>query len=525
VGYSLAGLSLRSPQTEHFNAELPLPPELLGEARSLTGLDQALATSGHLAGSLALEFAPIAPGVVVESQAGEGGGYGTRFWGARALDPAAVWHGALFGGQHWLPGLDHGHNEAEAVSGGMHLQWRRAAHSFAAVGALQERDFGARGFYGVPADRAAWESTQDALLLGSWRSELSQPGDYIRSTATTRRFADDYILDAHDPSYYRNQHRTRASALAADGRASGSDRVALNWRLWGEDEHIDSHGVFRGAPTAGLGHHNRQRLGLMLLPQVTLGSLTLRGGGQTVWFSADSPELLALAGIEYVAKAGHVWYATCTQQVRQPSFTELDYESPASLGNAGLENQRSSEWEAGLRYSRSPRWKTRLALFRRSTRNTIDWVRLAPGGRWLATDLGEVATTGAETEAWCHVVPSLRVGGFAQWLSKDGSMDAHASRYVYNYAEERVTMAVAWSPVPWCELRTQQTVMAFAHNPARTSDRWGTDSSLALTVSPSRWPDVRFGVEVTNLFADDTQLQPGQKRSDQRLMGTVSARW
>jgi hypothetical protein len=34
-----------------------------------------------------------------------------------------------------------------------------------------------------------------------------------------------------------------------------------------------------------------------------------------------------------------------------------------------------------------------------------------------------------------------------------------------------------------------------------------------------------LGLEVTNLFDDDTQLLPGQKRSGQRVMGTVKACW
>jgi outer membrane receptor protein involved in Fe transport len=431
----------------------------------------------------------------------------------------------VFAGQQWLPGLDHGHNEAEALSGGLHLQRRLAEQSFDAVAAVQERAFGARGFYGVSPARRSVESTQDALALASWRLGLAQPADFVRTTASVRRFADDYILDDKDPPYYRNQHRTLISSAAADGRLSGGERVALTWRVWAEDERIDSGGVFKGAGTRGLGRHDRQRLGAMLLPELALGDLTLRGGGQAVLFSEDSPVALALAGADYAAGDRHHLYASVTQQVRQPSFTELDYESPASLGNAGLGNERSTEVEAGLKSSWSPTCRTRVAGFRRRTKDTIDWVRQAPGGRWLATDLGEVTTTGIEAEAAYSPSPNLALSLFGQSLTKRGEMDIYASRYVYNYPEERLGLAACWSPVAWCELRTQQTVMVHADNPARTSDRWGTESSLAVAVKPPHWTGLALGLEVTNLFDDDTQLLPGQKRSGQRVMGTVKACW
>ncbi len=524
-GYAVAGLALRNPQTEHFNADLPLPVELFGDLRALTGLDQARATTGHLAGSVAAEFAPLEPSTAVRLEAGEGGSYGGNLWRADRWGTDSGWGSSAFAWHHRQAGLDYGHNRAEVSGGGLQLQYRAEDSAFDTVVAAQEKDFGARGFYGVSAERPAVESTDDVLLLSSWRLALSESGDYLRLTANVRRFHDDYLLDDRDSSYYRNRHTTITAALAADGRISGSETLALTWRAWAEDERIDSRGLFKGAETDGLGQHHRQRFGALLLPEWTLGALTLRAGGQVVAISDDSPVPLALAGLEYALGQRHRLYATATEQVRQPSFTELDYESPASLGNAGLENEKSLEYEAGLRTVWSPRWQSRAAVFRRQTRHTVDWVRQTAGGRWLATDLGRVNTDGVEAELSCQVAPQLTATLFGQWLAKHGDLDVYASRYVYNYPEQRGGLTAAWWPWSWCELRTQQVVLGYADNPARSSGRWGSDSSLALIFHPAFWPAAALGLEVANLWADDTQLIPGQRRASQQVMATLNARW
>lgn len=525
AGYAVAGLSLRNPQTEHFNAELPLPAELFAGLRALTGLDQALETTGHLVGSVDAEFAPVEPGTVLSLEAGEGGGYGGRFDYAERWGATGAWGGNAFGWHQHHPGLDYGQNRADLSGGGLRLQYRAAAAVLDTVVAAQTKDFGARGFYGASPAWPSTERTDDALFLTSWRLGLSAPRDYVRITASTRQVQDEYILNERDSSFYRNQHRTTTSAAAVDGRVSGLDDLALAWRVWGEDERIDSHGVFKGAATAGLGTHDRQRLGAMLVPEWTLGPLTVRGGGQVVAFRADSPAPLALAGLEYALGERHRLYATCTQQVRQPSYTELDYESPASLGNAGLENEKSTEYETGVKTTWSPRWQTRAALFRRQTQHTVDWVRQSPTGRWLATDLGRVTTDGVEAEASCRLTERLSGNLFGQWLAKEGEADVYASRYVYNYTEQRGGLAASWRPWTWCEVRTQQVVLVYADNPARTTGRWGTDSSLAVSFHPACWPAATFGIEVANLYDDDTQLYPGQRRAHQQVMGTLTTRW
>lgn len=524
AGLAVGGLSLRNPQTEHFNAELPLPTDLLEGFRVVTGLEQAHAATGHLAGSVAAEFRPVAEGAQARLGLGEAGGYEGRLLAADTLADTA-WGGSLFGWRADLPGRDYAHNRAETLGGGLHLQYRDAEDQLDTAVAAQAKHFGAQGFYGVSPALLSSEEVRDLLMLASWRHELASAEDFARVGAAAREFSDEYVLDDANPPAYRNQHRTWASTASADGRTSNGRGTGTAWRVLVEDERIDSKGLLQGERTEGLGDRARQRLGLMLLPFRDVGPLTLEAGGQVLFLSEDAPAPLVLAGVRWALSDAHQAYLSYAETVRQPSFTELDYESPASLGNQGLQNEESAEIEAGLRSHGSPALQTRLAVFRRTTEHTVDWVRLEPGGRWLATDVGRVITQGIEAEAAWQVNPSLAVALFGTLLRKD--CDAHytASRYVFDYPEERLGLAVSWRLNAWCEVRTEQVLLWYAPNPARDHGRTGNTADLQVILRPPAVPHASIILACTNLLDDDLEVYPGQRRAARTVSGALAVTW
>lgn len=524
AGLAVGGLSLRHPQTEHFNAELPLPLELFAAPRVVTGLEQPHVATGHLVGSVAAEFAPVADTTQAVLGLSEAGGHEERLFVARAFADTS-WGASVFGGNADMPGRDYAHNTAETRAGGLHLQYRRAEDQVDTAAAVQDRSFGARGFYGVSPTLFSEEETLDMLWLSTWRHELPNPGDFTRIGAFSERFRDEYILNDLAPDAYRNEHCTWATAAAADGRLSNGQGSGAAWRAFVEDERIASEGLVRGSATAGLGEHTRQRFGLMLLPFQEIGPLTLEAGGQAVFFTTDAPAPLALAGIRWAISAAQEGYVSYTETVRQPSFTELDYESPASLGNQGLENEESGEYEAGLRSQWAPILRTRLAAFRRTTEHTVDWLRQTPNGRWLATDVGDVRTHGLEAEATCQTSRNLKVTLFGQVLRKQSEADYYASRYVFDYPEERLGVGLSWRLTDYCELRSDQAVLWYAPNPARGSDRCGSVASLGLVLRPPSLPYASVTLACANLFDDELEVYPGQRPAGRTFSGALTVTW
>lgn len=524
AGLAVGGLSLRNPQTEHFNAELPLPTDLLEDFRVVTGLEQAHAVTGHLAGSVAAAFRPVEESAQARLGLGAAGGYEGRLFAAETFADTA-WGGSLFGWRADLPGRDYAHNRTETLGGGLHLQYRDAEDQFDTAVAAQAKEFGAQGFYGVSPALLSSEAVRDLLMLASWQHELAAAEDFARVSVAGREFTDEYILDDANPQAYRNKHRTWASMAAADGRLSNGQGTGTAWRLVVEDERVDSEGLLQGTRTEGLGDHARQRLGLMLLPFRDIGPLTLEAGGQVVLFSEDAPAALALAGARWALSDAHQAYLSYAETVRQPSFTELDYESPASLGNQGLQNERSAETEAGLRSHWSPALRTRLAVFRRTTEHTVDWVRLEPGGRWLATDVGHVITQGIEAETTWQANRSLAVTVFGTLLRKDSGAHYAASRYVFDYPEERLGLAFSWRLNAWCEVRAEQVLLWYAPNQARDYGRTGNATDLQVILRPPAVRHASVILACTNLLDDDLDVYPGQRRAARTVSGALAVTW
>ncbi|MBN2449704.1 MAG: TonB-dependent receptor [Lentisphaeria bacterium] len=528
VGVALGGLALRQPQTEHFQSELPAPMELFLPAEVVTGPDQRLASAGHLVGSVSLDFAPVRRTRRFALGLGEEGNNRQSLFLSAAVGAGDPWAYSAFAWHESLAGGDHGHNRGDRAGGGLHLQRRTGTDSLDALAAYQEKAFGARGFYGASASWPASERTEDALLLFSWRHDLAAPDTFLRLAAATRRFGDDYVLDDRLPSLYRNLHRTLVSSVAGDGRLGLDGPLFLNWRLAAEDERIASHGVYNQAATEGLGRHDRQRLSLMLLPECTSPRWTFMAGADAVLLDAAAAELLTLGSAEYRPHPGHALRLGYAEAVRQPSFTELDYESPSSLGDRGLDNETAAEMDIEMRSRWSGTVRTRVALFRRITRNTVDWGRPRGGERWLAADVGTVITEGFELTAETDLPHHWTIAAFYRHLARDGR-SPHASRYVFDFQQHRAGLELAWQPRSGWALRLHAAPYRFARNPARGGGRGGVDSSLNLTIPlpvTHRAPGgALLRIRATNLLDEGTQVFPGQKRAGRHVMAELILNW
>lgn len=369
AGLSLAGLSLRNPQSEHFNTELPLPASLFTGPRVLTGLDQALHTDGHLVGSVAQDFAPVRATRRLSGGVGELTASGSRpSCSSRCRPPRP----AVSGAPALLKlrrerGCDRLHRQrsrslerrrADAVRrAGRPVRSRRRRHPEQGVrrARLLRRQRRPPG-QGRSGGRAR------ALASGR-RGALDEA--FVRTTVEWRETDDEYRIL---PAVFHNQTDTRVFAAFADGRAAADSIPALarTGAAGFEDETLDG---------ITLGDQDRQRGVAQLLPAWSAGPVTLTAGARGEVFTDDRPAVLPQAGIDWQATEATTLYASYTETARQPSYTELNYDSPSSLGNAGLERQESRAVEAGLRQQLCNRLSAHAAIFQQWSEESVDWVR------------------------------------------------------------------------------------------------------------------------------------------------------
>ncbi len=513
AGLALGGLTLRNPQTEHFNAELPLPAAMLSRPSVLTGLANP---GGHLTGTVGFDLLPVSGKKQLEA----GFGSDHRDWQSALVQHLLTEQLGLglFAGRESARGVDYKDNDYTRDYAGGHLQFRQDDTQVDLLIARQEKEFGARGYYGVTDALPADEKTEDTLVyLAARKGDLNH--DYLRAGASWHEFRDDYRLPT---LAYRNQHRSRISSAFFDGRTLEINGWALGWRTDVEEERIASSG------TGGLGHHHRTRGGISLLPQWRGDRLKLTAGMRSEFFTGESPYYLPQTGAEYLLSDHLTAFASYTEAVRLPSYTELNYNSPASLGNTGLQPQTEQQTELGLKGLPSEFMDWKVAVFHRRSKNTVDWMRAAPGAQWRATDIGTLNLYGTEMMLGWYPAENIEMQLAYTWLYKNreaSDYGQYASRYALDYPEHLAQLSLLWRPIQPLEIGTVQALRRQTSNKVRDDGRFGADSSLVVRFTPPQARYATLSLLLNNAWDDDFQAFPGQRPPERFIGLSLALNW
>lgn len=519
AGLSLNGLALGNAQTEHFNTELPVPVELMSRPEVYSGFDQVLESSGFLVGTVGFDLIPAQSIRRISALLSEHDSFSGRFL---ADDSYSYRNGnlglAVFGQHVQFNELDSLDNDLELSQGGTRLQWiASGGDQWDFLLSRQEKEFGARGYYGVTPDWPADEAIEDSLLLGSWQRNLPD-GGRLRSVISYREHHDQYRLFWTLPGVFKNTHDLRSYRGMIDGRVYGDNGWRLDWRIQGDHEDIDSN---------SLGDFDRSRFQSSLIPGRYWRNGLLQLGVRAELDDENTEELLPVASISYIPSDRLRVQFAYSESLRYPSYTELNYESPASLGNAGLSNQEAATTEIRAEGLINPNITWRTGIFYRETDDAVDWVRRdATSTRWEAANIGHVETFGVEAGVrW-----EWRNRGHVEvgYLGLDKSHDAsvYASRYALDYARHRLTLDLAYRLSAQGQILFRQSVREQAPNALRTGGETGYDAGVRVTWLVLNDPRLMIHAIIDNLWDDDYRIFPGQDTfSERRLSLGASLEW
>jgi iron complex outermembrane receptor protein len=513
AGLALGGLTLKNPQTEHFNAELPVPAAMLSRPSILTGLDNQ---GGHLTGTANFDMLPINGKKQIET----GFGSDRRDWQSALVqqmltDKLGI---GVFAGRESAEGVDYPDNDYDRNYIGGHTQYREDDTQVDFLAARQNKEFGARGYYGANPAQAANEETEDTLVyLAARKGDLN--ADYLRGGASWHEFGDFYYFPT---GTYWNKHRSQVSSAFFDGRTLEVNGLALGWRADVEEERIASDGYSAFAPPPwGLGNHSRFHGGLSLLPQWRGDRLKITAGGRGDFFTGESPYWLPQAGADYLLSDNLTAFAAYTETVRLPSYTELNYNSPSSLGNAGLKPQTEQQIETGLKGTPSEHTDWKVTVFNRRSHNTIDWMKATPAASWKATDIGDLDVYGTEARFGWYPAKNIEMQLSHTWIYKNltaNDFNSYASRYALDYPEHLTQASLLWRPVKPVEIGTVQSLRWQTENAVRTGGSFGADSSFVVRFTPPQADYATLSFLLNNAWDDDFQSFPGQ-RPPERFAG------
>ena len=266
-----------------------------------------------------------------------------------------------------------------------------------AIGAFNERKFGANGFYASPAAIDQYEETQASIVGLSTvykKDEL-----IIKPKLYWKRNQDMYVYLRQDPSVYRNLHISNKVGVEINASTPNAlGNLGIGFDL--SQVSLSSN---------NLGDRNRTMLNIFIEQKIQFQNekIDLTPGIAITYFSDVSTRLkyqnnffnnlFFYPGMDlgYRINQNLTLYSNIGYTYRIPTYTDLFYSSPTTLGNENLKLEKALTSELGIKY-RKENFNLNMSLYRRDASDIIDYVRNNETNPWQASNIREIRTNGFE---------------------------------------------------------------------------------------------------------------------------------
>ncbi|MGR7812958.1 TonB-dependent receptor plug domain-containing protein [Lacinutrix undariae] len=253
---------------------------------------------------------------------------------------------------------------------------------------FQERKFGANGFYASPSAIDQYEETQTSLIGVS--TEYKIENLTIKPRVYWRRNQDIYVFVRQDPSIYRNVHI--GNKVGAEVNASYKSKFGTTG--FGVD-------IAKVALSSNnLGSRNRFMTNAFLEHQFKFlnDKIDVTPGVALNYFSDFKFHAFPGVDIGYQAAENLRLYGNIGYTYRVPTYTDLFYSDPTTLGNENLEPEEAIAEEFGIKYN-TKNLTVSAAVFNRDSKKLIDFVKENEADLWEAVNIVDLNTKGFEANA------------------------------------------------------------------------------------------------------------------------------
>jgi len=449
----LNGFRINDAQTSHHNLDLPVPMEAMDSIQVLEGAGSTLHGVDALSG--VVDFLTAAPAHDSLFVRAGGGSFESDEESLMGAATRGKWSGRVTAERNFSTGFmadrDYRNEDASVES------WYGSKLGVTdMLFASSDRSFGANQFYG---NYPSWERTK-----GWFASARQEFGARTVAAFGYRRHTDDFVLFRDSPALYENNH--------VDGSWQASLRHTVNlpagalllMGLEADGDSIQSYNFSGGVRSFALGVHARNRgagyVDIDWSPPSKRWNLSagareeiFSGGAQAVFSPQVAGSLRIADTLKLRASGGYGF--------RIPTYTDLYYSDPATLGNPNLKAESAWSGDLGADWNASSRVTLSVTGFYSKQHDTIDYVRSATvpnpnlppsceiGGKqqadkWCATNLNGLHFAGVEsTLTW---IPTRSQSVRIAWTGLHGAQSALRgleSEYIFNYPVQNIH--AAWS--------------------------------------------------------------------------------
>ena len=270
--------------------------------------------------------------------------------------------------------------------------------NISAIGAFNERKFGANGFYASPEAIDQYEETQASLI--GFSTTFSKDKLKIKPKLYWKRNQDMYVYLRQDPSVYRNMH--------ISNKLGAEINMALNNRLGVLGLGIDISNT--KLSSNNLGQRDRTMVHVFAEQQMMFfdDKLDVTPGLAITYFSDKDnlqsstsenednlPKIYPGIDFGYKIKEDLRLFSNVGYTFRIPTYTDLFYSSPTTIGNENLSYEKALTLELGMKY-RKENFNLNFSLYRRDASNIIDYVKNNEDDPWQANNIRKIITNGFE---------------------------------------------------------------------------------------------------------------------------------
>ena len=314
-----------------------------------------------------------------------------------------------------------------------------------AIGAFNERKFGANGFYASPAAIDQYEETQASLI--GFSTTYKKNDLILKPKLYWKRNQDMYVYLRQDPSVYRNLHIS--NKVGAELNASTSNSLG-NLGLGFDLSRVS-------LKSNNLGERKRTMLNMFVEQQVMLNNdkIDFTPGLAITYFSDVSTKLnyqdnffnnlFFYPGMDlgYRLNNNLKLYTNIGFTYRIPTYTDLFYSSPTTMGNENLKLEKALTKEIGLKYLKDD-FNFNFSLYQRDASDIIDYVRNNEAEPWQASNIREINTSGFELNiGYKFYLGSFRMQtiniGYSNIEDELLETDFAFSRYALNSLKNQIT--------------------------------------------------------------------------------------
>ena len=269
--------------------------------------------------------------------------------------------------------------------------------NISAIGAFNDRKFGANGFYASPAAIDQYEETQASIIGLSTTYKKNEL--IIKPKLYWKRNQDMYVYLRQDPSVYRNLHISDKVGVEVNASTPNSlGNLGIGFDL--SKVSLSSN---------NLGNRNRTMFNMFIEQQIKFQNekIDLTPGVAISYFSDVSTRLnyqsnffnnlFFYPGIDfgYRFNKNLKIYSNVGYTYRMPTYTDLFYSSPTTLGNENLKLEKALTKEFGLKYLKN-NFNLSVSLYQRDSSDIIDYVKNDEADPWQASNIREIITNGFE---------------------------------------------------------------------------------------------------------------------------------